>query len=671
MSLKMSDLFTQYGKGTVGCPSWCLKKRPQSKVDHPMTRSSDDPMTRSPDYLIARSPDDPITRWLNGNQSGRAGAAYFNWEASCNCGCSSPIFEERCAMKGRKPIVPVAVVVALLTISAVAALLVGPRGSLASSHREAPITAIDTAADITDIYAFRSYDVNGADTNPPSITMIMNTNPFLDPANGPNWGLFDPHILYEIQVDNTESGNGNIIFQFRFQQNITDPGLYTALAGFTSSTGGTAPGVPPQITSFTGSAAAGITIQQTYTVSMIKNGVATQIVNNDGSPFYAVPTNAGPRTINYADLYAAGTYTNTNLGVSVFAGSVDDPFFIDLGGAFDTGNLRTGPSGIPGVMTTGAPGTGADGTNGNFAADTVSGFAVNAIAIQVPITMLTSTGNMEPATSPNATIGIYGTTSRPQITIRRSPNPEIDIPNTTNAVLADRVFRQVQRMGNSLINELIIGTGSKDYWSMSNPVNDAQFAGFELNPVIAGAIDSLYSVLVPGALFSPPNPRNDLVPLVEYLPPIAASGTPAGPIADLLRINTGVPPTAPGAASRLGLLAGDGAGYPNGRRLADDAVDITLRVVVGGVLAGNMCGSSHNTSCNAFPNNVLGDGVNVNDVNTDLATDGVTNLVEPNTHFHTSFPYVDYCPSGRNRQHIDPGGPGCIINGAPANCLTN
>ena len=109
---------------------------------------------------------------------------------------------------------------------------------------------------------------------------------------------------------------------------------------------------------------------------------------------------------------------------------------------------------------------------------------------------------------------------------------------------------------------------------------------------------------------------------------------------------------------------------PNGRRLADDVTDITLRVAVGGVLAGNLCGANHTSACNVFPNNVLGDGVNVNDVNEDLAPDGVTNLVEPNTHFHTTFPYVDYAPSGRDRKHIDPGGSGCNINPGGI-CATN
>jgi len=569
-------------------------------------------------------------------------------------------------MKSRKPLVVLLLTLAICATAIV--VLIGPAG-LASSHREAPITAIDTAADITDIYAFRSYDVNGNDTSPASVTMILNTNPFLDPSNGPNWGLFDPDILYEIKVDNNENGKENIVFQFRFQHTITDPGLYTGLAGFGSSGAG-APGVPPQITAFTGTQGSGITTQQTYTVTMIKNGEAKQILNQNGSPFYAVPANAGPRTINYADLYAAGTYNDTNEGISVFAGAVDDPFFIDLGGTFDTANLHTGPSGIPGVMTTTAPGTGADGENGNFAADTVSGYAVNTIAIQVPIALLTSTGKVEKSSAPSATIGIWGTTSRPENSIRRHWDYDSDDSARFSAYGSDPKYRQVQRLGNPLINELIIGTGSKDYWSMSRPVDDAQFAHFDLNPLFVTVVDSLYSVLVPGALYSPPNPRVDLLPLVEYLPPIAASGTSTGPVADLLRLNTGVPPTAPGRASRLGLLAGDGAGYPNGRRLADDVVDITLRVAVGGVLAGNKCGPQHNSACGVFPNNVLGDGVNVNDVNTDLATNGVTNLVEPNTHFHTAFPYVDYCPSGRDRVHIDPGGPGCLVGGSPTNCAS-
>ena len=585
----------------------------------------------------------------------------------------------RCMKKIRISLVALAL--AFVAIAAVTIRLVGPPGIKASSHREAPITALDPTADITDVWAFRSYDANGHDTKTPSITMIMSVNPFEEPANGPNWFPFDPKILYEIHVDNDQDGLDDIVFQIRFSTQYQLPTVPTALAGFNSSTGGTAPGVPSQITDFN---SPGLNLRQTYTVTMVKHGVATPIMNSDGSPFYVVPANAGPRTIKYADLYAAGTYTNTNKGISVFTGTVDDPFFIDLGAAFDTGNFRLleggapGGTGVPGVLSATE-----DAANKNFASDTVSGYAVDAIAIQVPIEMLTSTGRVEPATSPNATIGIWASTSRPQESIRRADYSEAShrvLGSTSqqqatlrNAAFSDSSydresehFSQVQRLGNPLINELIIGIGTKDYWSMSKPEHDSQFAHFDLNPLFVSIVDSLYSVLAPGALNSPPAPRTDLLPLVQYLPPIVAPGTTAGPVADLLRLNTGVAPTDPSKASRLGLLAGDGAGYPNGRRLADDVVDITLRVAVGGVLAGNKCGSTHTTSCNVFPNNVLGDGVNVNDVDTDLATDGVTNLVEPNTHFHTSFPYVDYCPSGRNRRHIDPGEPGCTAGTGPA-----
>jgi len=539
----------------------------------------------------------------------------------------------------------------LLAICAVGDFLLGPRGMLASSHREAPITALDPSADITDLWAFRSYDSSGNDTNAPSVTMIMAVNPFEEPANGPNWFPFDPQILYQIHIDNDNDGRDDVVLQFRFSTQYQLPTVPNGLAGFSGPGSSTAPGVPPQITSF---ANPGLNLRQTYTVTMIKNGASTQIVNADGSPFFAVPANAGPRTINYADLYAAGTYTDTSQGIAVFAGTVDDPFFIDLGATFDTVNLRTipGGSGVPGVLTATE-----DATNQNFVSDTVSGYAVDAIAIQVPITMLTSTGNVELSSSPHATIGIWASTSRPALTIHRAPNPIVYSPGG---------FSQVQRLGNPLINELVIGIGSKDYWSMSNPVNDSQFASFDLNPVFVSIVDSLYSVLAPGALYSPPAPRTDLLPLVEYLPPIAAAGTPPGPIADLLRLNTGVPPTPPASASRLGLLGGDAAGFPNGRRLADDVTDITLRVAVGGVLAGNKCGPAHTSNCAVFPNNVLGDGVNVNDVNVDLATDGMTNLVDANTHFHTAFPYVDYCPSGRGRIHIDPGDPGCTGGTGPA-----
>ncbi|GAC1414293.1 MAG: hypothetical protein NVSMB6_16430 [Burkholderiaceae bacterium] len=248
----------------------------------------------------------------------------------------------------------------------------------------------------------------------------------------------------------------------------------------------------------------------------------------------------------------------------------------------------------------------------------MSGYSVNSIAIELPVTMLTRTGAVEPATSTAATIGVWATTSRPRLTTRRAPLPATSSGN----------FSQIQRLGNPLINELLIGVGSKDRFSMDQPKNDSQFASFVLDPTLARVLNALTA----GAVAIPTPPRNDLLPLVSYAPPIAAVGTPAGPIADMLRLNTGVPPAASGSASRLGLLGGDAAGFPNGRRLTDDVVDISLRVVAGVLVPG----------FNRYPNNVLGDGVNVNDAP-----------------YRTIFPYLADAPSGRNRRHIDPTEPGC------------
>jgi hypothetical protein len=356
---------------------------------------------------------------------------------------------------------------------------------------------------------------------------------------------------------------------------------------------------------------------------MIQGKKTTQLFSMNGKPFYAVPTNSGPRTMDYQALFNEGTYSATS-GIKVFAGTTDDAFWIDLGAAFDTFNLRTGVA--PGALSPAQ-----DAANQNFASDTVSGFAVNSIALEVPIEMLTSTGRIEPATSPNATIGIWGTTSRPQVTVRR-PLDAKDGNGPAN-------YRQVQRVGNPLINELLIGTGFKDRFSMDEPKNDSQFAAFFLDPALARVINALTGgvVAIPGA------PRFDLLPVVTYAAPIAANGTPAGPIADLLRLNTGVRPTPYASASRLGLLGGDPAGFPNGRRVFDDVTDVALRLVVGGVLAAPFPGF------NPAIGGRLGDGVNVND-----------------TPYRTAFPYLGDSPSGRDRRHIDPGEPGCTAGAGPA-----
>jgi hypothetical protein len=503
-----------------------------------------------------------------------------------------------------------------------AALMAMPQVGFAASHREAPITALDQKADITDFFAFVSYD------DPTKVTFILNVDPFLEPGNGPNYFPFDDTVQYSIKIDNNNDALADVTFQVQFTTTIKAPGVFTGFVGAgvginapANSPAPVAPGtpiVPPAITALSGAGAAGLSLSQTYTVTMIKNGVSTPLTNANAGPLYAVPSNVGPRTMpNYPALAAQGIYTLNN-GVKVFAGTVDDPFYIDLGAVFDSLNFRTAAG--AGILSAAADAN----DHVNTASDYVSGYNVNTIAIEVPITMLTSTGTLLPSTSPSATIGAWGTTARPRTEVLRAPLPAV----TSGS------FSQIQRMGNPLINEVIIGTGSKDFWSMSEPVNDSQFASMDLDPLVARVINAVYGVAIPTP------PRTDLLPLVTYAPPIAAPGTAAGPIADLLRLNTGVPPTPMASRRRLGLLAGDAAGFPNGRRVSDDVTDIALRVV-----AGILAGPQYN-----YP---IGDGVNTNDVP-----------------YQETFPYVAWAQSGRQRRHIDPGEPGCTM-GAGAACPAN
>jgi hypothetical protein len=347
-----------------------------------------------------------------------------------------------------------------------------------------------------------------------------------------------------------------------------------------------------------------LSLRQTYKVVMVNNGVSTCL--SCGQTLYAVPSNVGPRTMpNYQKLFNDGIYSLDN-GVSVWAGTADDPFFIDLGAAFDSLNFRMGFGPLL------PPAVDADDTH-NYAPDAVAGFNVNSIVLEVPVTMLTSDGQIHTAGQAQAVIGTYGSTARPKVTILNSPSE----PEYRGA------FQQVNREGNSLINELIIGTGTKDTFSMSDPSQDSQFASFVLNPVLAQVFASL-------GLTVPPAPRNDLAAvLAQYGPPICPGCTSGGPIADLLRLNTGIPATPVGSQKRLGFIAGDNAGYPNGRRPVDDVVDISARAV-----AGILVGPQYN-----YP---IGDGVQTK-------SDGL----------NPAFPYLMPANSGRNSDHIGPGQAGC------------
>ena len=474
-----------------------------------------------------------------------------------------------------------------IAVLALSLFMLAPSSLFASSHREAPITALDRSADVTDWYAFVSYD------NPKNVTMILNVDPLLEPSNGPNYFPFDDNVVYQMLIDNNQDGIPDVIFQFRFNTTIGLPNLFTGYVGGIA-------GIPP-ITSLSGLGAEGLSLSQTYTVNMIKL--------RDGKPVSnAVPSNVGPLTMpNYQELFNQGINKLSN-GITVFAGTVDDPFFIDLGAFFDSVNFRKGT----GPILSSAIDT--DNSH-NYAPDAVGGYNVNSIVLEVPIAMLTVDGKIHPATDKQAVIGTYGSTARHMFTVRRSPNPDKNFGT----------LQQVNREGNSLINEAIIGTGFKDRFSMDFPVNDSQFANFVLNPVAAGVLSSL-------GVPVPPNPRTDLLILAQYQPPICPGCEPAdaGPVADLLRLNTGIPPTPVGSQLRLGFIAGDVAGYPNGRRPIDDVFDISLRAIEGILVDSTKYGLA------------LGDGVNTK-------TEG----------FNNSFPYVLPANSGRNSAHTGPGQAGC------------
>src|ERR1700761_3807131 len=184
---------------------------------------------------------------------------------------------------------------------AMSLLLITPPGVFASSHREAPITALDHAADITDFYAFVSYD------HPDRVTFILNVDPFLEPSNGPNYFPFDPNVLYKIKIDNNNDAKEDVSLSIRFRTEIRDPTLFTGYAG--AGNGVNAPGnspapiapgtpiVPPAITSLDGPGSAGLSLRQTYTVTMVRGSQSVPLNSVSGNPLYAVPTNVGPRTM--------------------------------------------------------------------------------------------------------------------------------------------------------------------------------------------------------------------------------------------------------------------------------------------------------------------------------------------------------------------------------------
>jgi len=449
---------------------------------------------------------------------------------------------------------------ALAATLALAAVLgtIGP--SVASSHREAPLISADPLADNTDTYAFVSPD------KPDTVTLVGDWIPLEEPAGGPNFNKFGDDVVYTLNVDNNGDAVDDIVYEFRFRTQVLNPNTFLYNTGPISSL------TDPHFN-----------IRQSYSVARVENGIRTIVAAGLTTP----PVNIGPRsTPTYTNLAQQAVHGLPG-GGKVFAGQRDDPFFVDLGSIFDLAGLRPFNQAHAIKLPT------ARGRDG------VSGYNTHSIVLQLPISQLTHNHkNITGAKDPNAIIGVYSTSLRRQTRVLSASG---GTPTQSGQ------WVQVSRLGMPLVNEVVIPLGQKDHFNASDPVDDAQFLKFVQDPEPARLIPLLYpGVKVPAA------PRNDLVAI--FLTGIPGLNQPANVHpAEMIRLNMGIAPSA--HPSPLGVLGGDAAGFPNGRRLGDDVTDIELRALAGA--------TPFTPAFNVFPNNKLGDGVNAND--------------EP---FLSSFPYV-------------------------------
>jgi hypothetical protein len=472
-----------------------------------------------------------------------------------------------------------AFVISIGAVLAAALLAVaGPRpdAGVASSHREAPAISEDPTADNTDVYAFVSPD------RPDSVTIVANYIPLEEPAGGPNFAKFGDDVLYELHVDNDGDSADDVTYEFRFRTRVQNPNTFLYNTG--------------PITSLSDE---DWNVRQTYSVTRVAGGNRELLGENLPTP----PVNIGPRsTPAYASL-AAEAVADLPGGIKSFAGQRDDPFFVDLGSVFDLAGLRPfNPFHI-------IPLAAAAGVDG------VSGFNTHSIVLQVPTAQLATFGK--------PTIGVYASASRQKITILRE-----DGTRDSNGP-----WQQVSRLANPLVNEVVIPLGQKDAWNASEPEDDSQFVAEYTEPEVTALENLLYPVLDD----APETGRGDLVAvLLTGVPGVNFTGSRQ---ADLIRLNTSIPPSGPvGTGNRLGALGGDLAGFPNGRRLEDDVTDIELRAfacgygpVVGPIVESfGFCGGNANRT----PNNLLGDGVDQNELT-----------------FLTTFPYVAQPHQGYEHGH--------------------
>jgi hypothetical protein len=416
-----------------------------------------------------------------------------------------------------------------------------------SSHREAPEISKDPVADSTDLYAFISPDQSDC------VTLIANYVPLEAPDGGPNFYEFGEDVLYAINIDNDGDGDVDISYQFRFTSEITDPNTFLYNTG--------------PILSLTSPS---WNRRQTYSVTRVDHRGAHLL----GSGIPCPPCNIGPlSTPDYPKLASDALVTLAE-GTEVFAGQRAEGFYVDLGAIFDLGVLRPFEQDHTtfGLANTGI-GKMAQGVN------STAGVNVHSIAVKVPIANLTANGSTpKTVTDPDAVIGVWTTASRQKARIYECSGADI----------TSGPWVQVSRLGNPLFNEVIVAMAQKDYWNSLPPTADNQFAARVAHPELAGLLPVLYPGVFPAlaAFNASAKPRADLLAIL-------LTGIPTGVVPgfqnytgpgqrDVLRLNLAIPPSK--SPSNLGLIGGDPAGYPNGRRVFDDVVTIELRAIAGATL---------------------------------------------------------------------------------------
>ncbi len=408
---------------------------------------------------------------------------------------------------------------ALLMVFGLLSFGLGSGRALASSHREAPLISMDPPADGNDLYAFVSPD------KPDMVTIIATYYPFEEPSGGPNYFRFGDDVLYEINVDNVGDAQSHIQYQFRFNTKVGNGNTFLYNTGPIDNLD-----------------SPNWNVKQFYTVTRIENGQSTEL----GKDLKTPPSNVGAKSTPNYEALSNAAIQNLSDGSKVFAGQSDDPFFVDLN-LFDLLSIRK----LPGNM-----GGGVDG---------LKGYNVQTIALQIPMSRLAKNGaKPADAKDPNAVIGVW-TDSYRQTTRVLKAGGGYDYSGG---------WSEVSRLGAPLVNEVVVPLAAKDLWNYSKPADDAQFLGGVTDPELARLFKALYNINVP------PTPRDDLVAIfLTGIPGVTEPPTSTLKPSEELRLNMGVPPSA--NPNRLGVVGGDSAGFPNGRRLVDDVTDIELKAVAG------------------------------------------------------------------------------------------